>query len=181
MSFVVNKSVKKKAVKTVVKKKTAAALADGEIVKTQRLAARYAGKSTRTIRRWVKEGMTRTEDGHYFKALLDFYKTNEGSEPTKAKARKEEAIADRTEWQAEKLKRELELEQGKIVYIDDDYIQNELKRHMAVNRALNGLHRTVAARLPEKIRRIVTPILKEEVKNILDAFAEGRPVKKTKL
>lgn len=156
-------------------KAKAAAAADSEIIKGQQKAAKYASVSMRTIRRWVKAGMPRTEEGHYFKKMLDFYAENEGNQPTKAKVRKEEASADKTKWQAEKLKLELDLEQGTIVRINDEYIRNEVKRHMAVNRALHGLTRTVAARLPEKIRRIVTPVLKEEVNIIVDAFAEGRP------
>ena len=158
-------------------KSKGASPAAGQVLKTQAEAARYAGKSGRTVRRWVKAGMPKTEDGHYIKAMLDFYKKNEGNQPTEAKARKEEASADKTQWQAEKLKMEVEIEQGKLVHIDDDYIQDEVKRHMAVNRSLNGLCRTVGARLPVKMRRIVIPILKEEVINIQDAFAEGRPVK----
>jgi phage terminase Nu1 subunit (DNA packaging protein) len=163
----------RKTKKSVVKK-NATAFADAELVKTQRLAGRYAGVSERTIRRWVEAGMPRTGAGYYFRAMLDVYKTNEGSQPTRAKKRKEEASAEKTEWQAAKLKRELEIEQGKLVRIDDEYLRNEVRRHMAVNRSLNGLSRKVLGRLPEKIRRIVRPVLKEEVDNILDAFAEGR-------
>ena len=156
------------------------AMADAELVKTQKEAAKYSGVSERTIRRWVKAGMPRTENNRYIRKMLDFFAENEGSQPTKAKTRKEEASANKTEHQAEQLKRELEIEKGKLVYIDE-YLNNEVKRHLAVNRSLGALPRIVAARVPEKIRRKVQAIVKEEVDKMRDAFAEGRPVKKAKL
>lgn len=59
--------------------KTADSFPASQIIKTQKKAAKYAGVSGRTIRRWVSEcGMPVTTDGCYIKAALD--KTNELNE-----------------------------------------------------------------------------------------------------
>ena len=75
-------------------KSKASAAAAGEIVKGQQKAAKYAGVSMRSIRRWVQAGMPRTEGGHYFKKMLDFYANNEGSQPTEAKKKGQTADAE---------------------------------------------------------------------------------------
>ncbi len=75
---------------------------------------------------------------------------------------------------------ELELKQGKLGYIDD-FMEGEVKRHVAVNRSLRLLERTIPARFPEKFRRKARAIVREEVNKILDAFAEGRPIMKAEI
>jgi hypothetical protein len=150
-------------------KKAAAAFADSEIVKTQQLAGRYARVSPRSIRRWVKAGMPRTEAGHYIKAMLDFYKTNEGSEPTKAKVRKEEADANIKEKKDQLLQMELEEKQRDF---DAELEKALVQRVLVVKRALLGMGRTLAPQLA-KIRdeRKVQKIINDQVKAIIEGFA----------
>jgi hypothetical protein len=150
-------------------KKKAAAFADAEIVKTQRLAGRYARVSPRSIRRWVKAGMPRTEAGHYIKAMLDFYKTNEGSEPTKAKVRKEEADANIREKKDKLLQMELEEKQRDF---DAELEKALVQRVIVVKRSLLGMGRTLAPQLA-KIRdeRKVQKIINDVVRDIIENFA----------
>jgi hypothetical protein len=150
-------------------KKKAAAFADAEIVKTQRLAGRYAGVSPRSIRRWVKAGMPRTEAGHYIKAMLDFYKSNEGSEPTKAKVRKEEADANIKEKKDLLLQMQLDDKQRDF---DAELEKALVQRVLVVKRSLLGMGRTLAPQLA-KIRdeRKVQKIINDQVKAIIEGFA----------
>ena len=148
------------------------ALADAEIIKTQKEAAKYSGVSERTIRRWVKAGMPRTETGQYIKAMLTFFKENEGSQPTKAKARKEEASADKTEAQAKLIRMELEVEQGKLIPAAD-IETGRVNRILAVKRALLGLGRKLAPQLVKiKDERKVQKIINDETRSIIQAFSE---------
>lgn len=158
-------------IKKPVKKKVAAKFADSELVKTQGLAARYVDKSTRTIRRWVKEGMTRTEDGYYWKALLDHYKTNEGSEPTEAKKKGQTADADYKDAKARLMQMELRVKEGELVPLAE-IEQGRVRRILAVKRALLRMPRTLAPQLA-KIRdeRKVQKIINEQVKAIIEAFS----------
>ena len=91
--------------------KSRSALADAEIIKTQKEAAKYAKVSERTIRRWVTAGMPRTETGHYIKAMLDFYRDNEGNQPTEARAKGHQADAEYKDAKAKLMQMELQVKQ----------------------------------------------------------------------
>jgi type II secretory pathway pseudopilin PulG len=48
------------------------------ILETEELAAEFAGVNTKTIQRWVKNGMPMTDDGQYLKPWLDLYLQTDG-------------------------------------------------------------------------------------------------------
>ena len=147
------------------------AMADAELVKTQKEAAKYSGVSERTIRRWVKAGMPRTEAGRYIKAMLDFYKDNEGNQPTEAKAKGQLADVEYKDAKAKLMQMELEVKQGKLVPAAD-IEAGRVNRILAVKRALLGLGRKLAPQLA-KIRdeRKVQKIINAEVRDMIEAFS----------
>ena len=159
----------KKSAKSASKQK-AAAIADGEIIRTQALAGRYAGVSERTVRRWVKAGMPKTEAGHYIKAMLDFYKKNEGNQPTEAKKKGQTADAEYKDAKARLMQMELEVKQGTLVPLAE-IEQGRIKRILMVKRALLGLGRQMAPQIA-KIRdeRKVQKIINDVVRNIIEGF-----------
>lgn len=152
-------------------KKKAAAFADAEIVKTQRLAGRYAGVSVRTVRRWCRAGMPKTDAGHYIKAMLDFYKTNEGSQPTEAKKKGQTADAEYKDAKARLMQLDL-AEKEKRLLSADEIEKGRVARILAVKRALLGLGRTLAPQLA-KIRdeRKIQKIISDTVRTIIENFA----------
>ncbi len=152
-----------------VKDKKAAFAAD-QIIKTQKQAAEYAGVKTRTIRRWLAAGMPKTQEGHYIKNMLDFYKRNEGQEVSEDRKREASAQADYKTTKAKLLGMELELKQGHLV--PRDRIEKEnVRKIIAVKRGLLGLVRKIAARVPPRYRRQVELTAAEEVRNLINDFA----------
>ena len=146
-------------------------LAESQIIKTQKEAAEYAGVNTRTIRRWVKADMPLTKDGHYIKSMLDFYKKNEGKQPTEDKNRQQKAEADLKETKAKLAQRELELKTGELIR-REDIEKGRIARIQAVKRGLLGLGRKLAKRIatmknPRKIEALIT----EEVRYLIEGFA----------
>lgn len=78
-------------------KKKPAALAADEIIESQKKAAKYVGRSERTIRRWVREGMpTAKVNGKtvYVKSMLDYFKASEGKQITEDRKREQVAVLD---------------------------------------------------------------------------------------
>jgi hypothetical protein len=163
-----SKAKKKKKAKA---KSKAAASADAEIIKTQKKAAKYAGVSMRTIRRWVKNGMPRTSDGHYFKKMLDFYADNEGNQPSEAKKKIQTADADYKDSKAKLMQIELEERQGELVPLDE-IEAGRIQRIMTVKRAFMGMGRTLAPQLAKiKDERRIQKIINDQVRAIIDNFA----------
>lgn len=163
----------KKSVKSVLKKPKAKAalVTERELVKTQRLAGRYAGVTERTIRRWTKAGMPRTEAGHYFKAMLDNYKANEGSQPTAAKKKGQTADADYKDAKAKLMQMDLDVKQGQLVPLGE-IEQGRIRRILAVKRSLLGLGRTLAPQLANvRDERKVRKIINDVVKGIIEGFS----------
>ena len=79
------------------KTKKVAAIAESQVLRTQREAATYVSVSARTVRRWLNEGMLTAQVAGkmvYIKSQLDFFKRNEGKQPTEAKTKSQTADAD---------------------------------------------------------------------------------------
>lgn len=148
-----------------------AAIADNQIIKTQKEASEYASVNTRTVRRWAKADMPLTKDGYYIKSMLDFYKKNEGQQPTEDKNRQQKAEADLKETKAKLAQMELELKTGELIR-REDIEKGRIARIQAVKRGLLGLGRKLAKRVaaiknPRKIEAIIT----EEVRYLIEGFA----------
>ncbi len=155
-----------------VKKAKAAAVADAEIIKTQKEAAAYASVSVRTVRRWVKAGMPRTEAGHYIKSMLHFYRDNEGNQPTEAKAKGQAADAEYKDAKARLMQIDLEVKQGRLIPADQ-IEAGRVARILAVKRALLGLGRKLAPQLAKiKDERKIQRIINDQVKAMIKGFAE---------
>ncbi len=146
-------------------------IAAEQIIKTQKEAASYANVNTRTIRRWVKNGMPRTEQGFYIKGMLDFYKKNEGTAPDEDKLRQQKAEASLKETKFQLAELELKFKQGEFLK-REDYEKQQIAKIIAVKRALLVLGRKIAPRVA-KLRNIrgVQKIINEEVRNIIERFA----------
>jgi hypothetical protein len=161
---------KAKSKKKIKPKRKAAAFADAEIIKTQANAAKYAGKSVRTIRRWVKAGMPRTESGHYIKAMLDFYKINEGNQPTEAKKRSQDADAGIKEKKDKLLQLQLEEKQRDF---DAELERALVQRIPVIKRPFLGMGRKLAPQLANiRDERKIQRIINDEVRDIIRSFSE---------
>ena len=153
-------------------KRGKAQIAAEQIIKTQKEAARYASVNTRTIRRWVKNGMPRTEQGFYIKGMLDFYKKNEGIAPDEDRLRQQKAEASLKETKFQLAELELKFKQGEFLK-REDYEKQQIAKIIAVKRALLGLGRKIAPRVA-KLRNVrgVQKIINEEMKSIIERFAK---------
>jgi len=152
-----------------------AAIAEGQILRTQRAAATYASCSARTVRRWLKEGMlTALLDGKtvYIKSQLDFFKRNEGSQPTEAKIKGQTADAEYKNAKAKLMQMELELKQGELIR-REDFDQRDIAKVLAVKRSLLGLGRRVAGRFPPEMQWKLKMVINKEVRIIIAGFAGG--------
>ena len=165
---------KAKREKTVEQREKPAAIAADQLIKTQKLAAQFAGVSTRTIRNWVKDGMPRTGEGYYIKTFLDFYKNNEGKQPTEAKAKGQVADAEYKDAKARLMQIELDIKLGKLVSMED-IERRTVAQILAVKRALLGLGRKLAPQLA-KIKDVkkIRIRIDAETRDIIEGFASGR-------
>mgnify|MGYP001378561060 CR=1 FL=1 len=89
------------------------------LIRDQKKAAKYAGVSDRTIRRWVKEKMPVTAEGWYIKHYLDIWKQNEGKAPTEEKNRQQKAEAEYKELKTKLLQFEYDIKNGKLITIEE--------------------------------------------------------------
>lgn len=141
------------------------------IIKDQKKAAKYADVKDRTIRRWVKEGMPLTAEGHYIKHFLDVWKQNSGKAPTEEKNRQQKAEAEYKELKTKLLQIEFDIKAGKLIPLEN--IQKDrLAKIQTVKRALLGLGRKLAKNITGKIEpREIQAIIDEEIKGIIEGFA----------
>jgi excisionase family DNA binding protein len=146
-------------------------LAADQIIGSQREAARYAGVTERTIRRWASEkGMPQTQDGRYIRSFLDVYKANEGHQPTDDLRRIDAAEADYKEIKAKLAKFELDVKQGKLISLEDE-TEERIKRITAVKRQLLGLPRKLAPRLEGKNEAERLEMIKTEIEYCIRIFS----------
>jgi len=148
-------------------------IASDQIIKGQEAAARYAGVSKRTIRRWVfEEKMPLTKDGCYIKTILDLYKANRGKEHTEVRTRIIESEANSKEAKAKLLKLELQMKQADL-HSRSECEQQTIEKILIVKRGLQALPKKVAARLPAKLRRKVEAIIDAEIRILIAGFAKS--------
>lgn len=149
------------------------AIAIDEVITTQAAAARYIGVNIRTIRRWISAGMLRTEHKHYIKSQLEIFKLNTGQAQSEDRDREIKAKADVREVQAKIL--DLDLGSRLEKYHDaEECLQRDIVRILTVKRALMGMGRKIAQRLPKKQRRKVQAEINAEARTICTNFADGR-------
>ena len=162
------------------RKKTAGVIFNEEhVIRSQKAAAAYVGKDVRTIRRWKKEGGMPTlidaesKKEFYIKALLDFFKENEGKPMSETRQRQELGEADIKQTRARLLEIELEIKEGKLISLDD-VNKGRVSRIQAVKQALLGQGKKLALQLanlrgkgPGKIQGIID----KENKIIIRRFA----------
>jgi phage terminase Nu1 subunit (DNA packaging protein) len=162
--------VSRKAKKRKARKKNGQIAAE-LVVAGQKEAAAYAGVSVRTIRNWKAAGMPVAADGGYIKNLLDFYKNNEGKQPTEEKKQALSADADYKTVRAKLLAMELAVKQGELVSIKE-IEKGRVARILAVKRALLGLGRKFAPRLVHiKDERKMAAVINEQMKEIIRRFS----------
>lgn len=152
------------------------AFAKDEVIETQVAAAQYAGVSERTIRRWVKSSMMRTERKFYIKSQLDIFRQNEGQAPNEHKVRATKATADVRETQAALLKIELSSKQ-ELFHSIEVCRQRSSVQIQTVKRALMGMGRKMSLQFPKKQRRKIMAACNREARTICNNFAEGHKVK----
>jgi len=162
---------KKTSVKNKAGRKSKDRIADDRIIKTQKDAAEYAGVDPRTVRRWVKNKMPRTEEGWYIKSMLDYFKEHDGQRVTESKERHKEAEADLKSYKAQLAELELAEKQGQFLLAADVREEN-VRKVVTLKRALLGLGRKVAPRAaniknPKKIQRLID----EEIRTLIQEFA----------
>ena len=142
-----------------------------QIVKGQKLAAAYAGVSVRTIRNWKSDGMPVAADGGYIKGFLDFYKKNEGRQPTEERKAGLAADADYKTIRAKLLAIELDVKQGRLIPADE-IEAGRINRIITVKRALLGLGRKLAPQLARiKDERKIAAIINTECREMIKGFS----------
>ena len=165
------KTVKKKKRDTRSAKRATSKIADGQIVTGQKAAAAYAGVSVRTIRNWKAQGMPVAENGGYIKGFLDFYKKNEGHQPTEEKKQAMSADADYKSTRAKLLQMELDVKQGRLVPVDE-IEAGRVARILTVKRALLGLGRKLAPQLVKlKNEGRIAAVINAECRDIIKSFS----------
>ena len=142
----------------------------GQIVKTQKEAADYAGVDERTIRRWQDNGMPVVKGGGYFKAILDHYKKTGGRDYDEDLNRHKKAEADVKEIKAKLLALELKIKQGRLLPAENIDIER-IKRISAVKRQLLGLPRKLAPRMEGKNEGQRLEMLKAEIEYCIRIFS----------
>lgn len=148
-----------------------AAIAESQILHTQRKAAIYASVSARTVRRWLSEGMlTAQADGKtvYIKSQLDFFKRNEGRQPTEAKTKGIEADARFKDIRAKLMERVLEEKDGEIEKRAEAIMIPKL---LVLRRSLLSLPKKIAAGMPPEYKRLAHKISMREVKYLMKSLA----------
>jgi len=152
-----------------------AALAAEEIIESQKKAAKYVGRSERTIRRWVKEGMpTAKVNGKtaYVKSMLDYFKASEGKQVTEDRKREQTAQADLKQIKAKLLEMDLKIREGKL--IEREEIEKQwVQRIQIVKRGFLGMGRKLAPQLAKlKDPRKVQEIIDKEARQIILKFTK---------
>lgn len=148
------------------------------IIKTQEDLAKALKTTTRTIRRYVRDGMPRTKLGYYDLAEIQKWclEKNKGdSKPDKKNAnewdveyRKTKALLADLQYReaiGELLPKE-EVEKGRVA------------RVLAIKRAFLALPRAVAPQLVGLEPREIEAFLMERVRDMITRFAESRDEKK---
>lgn len=154
-------------------KNSRAEIAEAEIIENQAAAALLLGKSTRTVRRYEKEGMpTAVKNGKkvYIRSMLLLFAANEGKKPTQTKLKKDEGSADLTQTKAEIAKMDLEIKRGEWIK-KADYDRRDIERVQAVKKSLLALPRKVVPLLRDQTPARMQEILKKEVVFIINMFA----------
>ena len=145
--------------------------AQKDILPTQKAAAEFAGVSVRTIQKWKAAGMPCVEGGGYFKGILEFYKENQGHQPTEERRAGLAADADYKAIRAKLLQMELDVKQGKLVPIEE-IERGRITRILTVKRALLGLGRKLAPQLAKlKDTRKINNIINAEARSIIKGFS----------
>lgn len=151
-----------------------AAAAAEQIIWSQKEAAEYVDRDVRTIRRWLKDGMSQVQaDGRigYHKAVLEFFKASEGKSPLPARQRDLEAQADLRETKAKLAKLELAIKEGELIR-KDEIEQQRVQRILIVKRALRGFGRKLAPRLAKiKSPRKIQALIDSDIVTIIQIFA----------
>lgn len=141
---------------------------------SQKAAAKYAKVNTRTIRRWVANGMpTGKLKGKtiYIAEMLDFYKESEGNQGSPDRKREQKAQADYKTTKATLLELELKIKQGEL--IEREQIEREnIRKILTVKRGIFGMVRKVVAAVPARYRRKVQTLAEAEAKNLIEGFSK---------
>ena len=142
-----------------------------EIIIGQGQAAKWLGVTARTIRRYVKEGMPRTQDGHYLRTLLKFYKASRGEEDIEHRAKGRLLDINLKELKV----REKEHELGEA---ERRWRAEQEKKTVRQIRVIVDAHRRMVNKLPPLLARAnkesqVKAILQAECRDICDGFAKG--------
>jgi len=145
---------------------------------TQIAAAAYAGVCVRVVRRWKNQrGMPVTPEGWYIKEMLDIWKDKDagGQGALMAEHRQRDIIATagKKEYQARKLAVELAVIEGKYHSVADCEKRSG-RKVVDLVRGLEGMRRKVEARVPAKVRPVVSRIMKEEIRYMRQGFAGER-------
>lgn len=151
-----------------------AEIAAFDIIENAKAAALFIGRSSRTLRRWRKEGMLMAvKDGKpvYIKSQLQLFAANEGKKPTETKLKKEVGSAELTATKAERERWEFERDRGEWVR-KDEVDRDNLRKIMTVKRTLLGQGRKLAMKLasmtnPRKIQKM----LDDENRTIIEGFS----------
>ena len=163
------KKTKKRA--TSDKRRATSKIAADQIVKGQKAAAAYAGVSVRTIRNWKAEGMPVAADGGYIKGFLDFYRKNEGQQPTEERKAGLAADADYKTIRAKLLAIELDVKQGRLIPAEE-IEAGRVNRIITVKRALLGLGRKLAPQLARiKDEKRIAAIINTECREMIKGFS----------
>lgn len=151
-----------------------ASIAEAEVIKSEKDAAAFIGKSTRTLRRWRKDGMLMaTLDGKpvFLRSQLKLFAEHEGKQPTKTRARRDESEADIKQTRAVREKMELDKELGQLINKEESERKN-IQKILTIKRALLGQGRKLAMQLAaENNPRKIQTLLDRENRMIIEGFA----------
>lgn len=165
---------KSKEIKATAKEQSAV-IAPDQIIEGAQEAAKYAGVSPRTIRRWVQEGMfvgKRAGKKIYIKNMLDVFRLQQGKDLTEDRKREQKADADYKTIKTQLLELELKIKQGQLVAVET-LERERITRILAVKRAFLGLGRNLAPQLSRlKDPRKIQARINDAVREIIESFTK---------
>ena len=149
-------------------KKKKNSLADGQIIKTQIEAAKYADVDERTIRRWKEAGMPMTSEGWYIKSVLVFFKSQNIGDVSDDRQRRLKAEADERELKVKKLEKEL---QDTEAVLDERLKDAIIARIYEMKRVMMAGPRSIAPQLVGKSVNKIIELLSIEYRHYMKVFA----------
>lgn len=141
------------------------------VVRTQAEVAKALSIATRTIERWVREGMSQTPEGYYNLIDIQAWRAVRSQKKTTKGKSKEYWEKRYREYKAKLANLELQEAIGQLIS-QKEVEKGQVARILAVKRALLALPKAVAPVLVGREAREIQVYLTDKVKEIIEQFAK---------